>query len=291
VTPDNVGRVRTALSFSERVDAYSHHIIQVTALLYVAGFVVATVYYSQFDVTSLALLRPQYVLAGFWFFLPLIIVASVFVLAYAYYQSWHVVEMDFPKSRSLRFAVICLSISGLMMAVLAVTFALDPFLTKTGRIRLNSAAWVGSHLIQVLSQTVPILGFGALLLWAYRDPGGPTWRKVRIAGRLVGCSVLLVFALHYLQWFGTNVFPAIPQSIGGGQPLLVQFILKAEGQPGEQTLSEPWLLILEEPETYVIVLPTDKTTVRRITKDLYRGYVVAQSADKNPPTRNAAAKK
>jgi len=224
--------------------------------LYVVGFIVVGVYLSGYGVSSLELLRIQYLAAGFWCGFPLLF----FYLATALFQNVFV----FDSRRSpgpIRRALVreALSFAALLSILLLIGFV------KLA-VRSSGSFATGIIVAALHLRVSALIGLIVCMLGAdlCRVARGVLQDKdlKRAAGATGGA-----FLVAWVMLFSRNVYPVIPFSLGGGQPRDVVFILNEPAQQspatsflardgqGSQTVT--YKLLLENEGSFVVISPKD----------------------------------
>jgi hypothetical protein len=241
------------------------------ATLYALGFGVTLLHYSQFGITSLSLLRAQYVLVGFYLVLP----AAAF---WAFMNLWvflmSLYEIYFAKKvHYRRWVKAALWMLGAVAVVLCWHF-FRPF--RQGRLM----AW-----LDTLSDFTSLWVFGMFCFVALRFTPRPEkespFRPVFMSGRTLLVTILMICLFRYVMLFSTYGFPLIPQQYGGGAPSKIRLI-PSHSAKDEPTIlkmdaklkdrSQPYQLIFEDAATYVLSDPENAGLILRVKKTLFIGY-------------------
>jgi len=264
------------------LETFSRFLVLGLGVLYVCGFAVVFLNLSPYEVSfSISLLRAQYIVVGVlacgpiiltglfasWFsFLsateatisPRVVLKSVAVIAWWFVAGLGVVnfflyEFAFPFSSQSAASTLLLS-NFKIFAAFGITVAV-------------LAYFVASTWTSIRKQ----LASGA---WTF-----PQWGRTFYL-------VMLCLAIFYvyLASFARFIYPRIPRSAGGGKPLNVTFILKA--QPNNATpvvipdssgnRSVPYKLLLETDQRYIVISPDPKERAIEFSRDAVIGFVVLE---------------
>jgi hypothetical protein len=126
----------------------------------------------------------------------------------------------------------------------------------------------------------------AQFVWAsYQVPiAKETWIINRSHAAPFYLSSLLLIVFCYALWFSVRIYPFIPFSMGGGQPLTVAFFEGEKKMPDEiqkaapsAKRSVPYKLLLATDKYFVVVAPSDKERSIEISRDSVAGMVVLAS--------------
>jgi len=256
--------------------------------VYVLGFLVVTFYLSQFGVTINNWLQIQYLLAGFWCLIPLI----VFVLALAFtglelVAPWIKYSLDVPK-RTRNYRFITGSIEGvavLIASFIFITEIISWLATKHYNMSWSSAL-ITLKLFGLLLAAVILMVFGFVNLCKLDEVA--TRNKDRIDRQISILSLNLLFAaagiyifLIYIWFFSITIYAVIPGEYGGGKPETVAFILsKGQGQnypikaDASGYKSIPYKLLLQTDNYYIVEGPSKQEKNIEISKDLVNAMIV-----------------
>jgi hypothetical protein len=212
------------------LDAFSHVLkagLSAIGLLYALGLVTVALYASQFGVMALDLVKAQYVLAGFWVILPLLLVLLSISLSATIMRYKLKDEGPLPVTRRRQVLYWCFVVCG---AVLLLSMCIGIGLWMLSPLPFSSRL-VWEHCGGALG--LGMLGY--LTLGAIKESAqalrqhwsdGPVWDlgKPRFQGVFVWGSLAIVGVAAYLGRFALTLYALIPPAIGGGQPLIVQLI-------------------------------------------------------------------
>jgi len=95
---------------------------------------------------------------------------------------------------------------------------------------------------------------------------------------LTGAGIGLTTGICYLVWFTFNVFPLIPQTVGGGKPVIIQLIRSPEVLSDLSQLNARLMpkceLLAEDDHTYAVRWSGAEETILRLDRSHYAGYQV-----------------
>jgi len=90
-----------------------------------------------------------------------------------------------------------------------------------------------------------------------------------------------MIVLCYAVWFSVRIYPKVPFSLGGGNPLTVAFLEGEKRMPDEiqkadrsAKRSVPYKLLLATDKSFVVVSLSDKERSLEISRDSVAGIVV-----------------
>lgn len=266
----------------EGIERIGRVTLTVAALSYVVGFCVVCIHSAQFGVSSLELLKPYYILAGLWLVLPLVSIAvmSAFAVAVFFSAGWF--PADSWKGRLKRFAWAL----GIWLSLLSIVFAIVARYLPSIRATpdLSQFANYSRVLRELAGLYCWITGFTLFGLMFWRGSHNATQKHAQALMRsmaAVFAVFLMLVSLEYLVWFSRTLFPLIPQSLGGGKPIVIRLISSSVPANGnelsiadEARLSMPCQLLLEQTDSFVVRFPSLNGQVLRLEKDAYAGYLM-----------------
>jgi hypothetical protein len=190
----------------------------VTAIIYILGLVVVTLHLGRYGASGLGLLHEQYVVAGIWVLVPPVIATLLIAAAYvaAVTESQPDQKSRYPRWLSALFAVIGVVIGYPVIAGYFLSFVsgVSVGINTTDLVLIGA----GATFFAVIAAAFLAGGLGMV---------GSTSNYYRV----VGLS-LIVFGIFpvvgYVGYFTKNVYPKIPASIGGGEPVRIRILLGSE---------------------------------------------------------------
>lgn len=262
----------------------------VVGTLYVVGFLVVTFHLSEFGVTPATLLRPQYLVAGIWCLIPLVLFIAAFAFAALQFaEPWIRGSVVVPRSTRIYRHIIggFQGAVGLVCSFTFIAFGIGKLLGISRPFGVARYAVLITVTLAILSLLVAGTGFFAvkwsLALLKERDPN-----RLRI-DRLVTTTsvtaltafVCLAFAIMYVRHFSVRVYSGIPASIGGGKPQTVVSLLdpSAKSSPPlaldrSGTRSVPYSLLLRTESSYIVQSPVDGENAIEFRQESVRGMIV-----------------
>jgi hypothetical protein len=103
----------------------------------------------------------------------------------------------------------------------------------------------------------------------------------RLAWFFISVLVCLLIFAWYVVFFSTNVYPQIPYNLGGGKPLSVVFLLKANTKEpvplipdNSGTRSVPYKMLLATDRTLVVLAQDERERSIEFSRDAVLGVVV-----------------
>jgi hypothetical protein len=284
--------------------------VAIVGLLYALGFLVVTYHLSQFGVAAVAWLRPQYLLAGIWCLLPVLLFAGGLAFAgLQFTEPWIRFSMVVPrKTRIYRHVIGAIQGCGALFAAFvfistAISFAIGP--AFDGRYKWGPSSIITLKLAMLSFATAISVGFAIVTLSKLVRVGGvPTAQPTVIPPEsshetglvsmrldrsvaLISFGTLwafasLAFILLYVYSFSVSVYSAIPPTMGGGRPQRVVFLIESGGiqqtaplvVDSSGTRSVPYNLLLTTESSYVVESPAKSEMAIEFKRDSVRGMIV-----------------
>lgn len=256
------------------------------ALSYVAGYCVVCLHSAQYGVSSLDLVKPHYILAGLWLLLPLASMGVMTAFAVAVMFSVRLSTANATASSwkvKLKRSAWAL---GIWLSLLSVVFAIVArFLPRIRALPNPNQVVEYSRILRELAGSyLWITGFSLFGLMFWRGSRVATQKEtktlLRSAVAVVGVFLMFV-SFEYVIWFSHALYPLIPQSIGGGRPILVRLISSSATVDGGRVptvdkvrLSQPCLLLLEQADSLIVRFPSLNDQAFRLEKNAYAGYLI-----------------
>jgi hypothetical protein len=253
------------------------------AALYALGFGVTLLHYSQLGITSLSLLRAQYILVGFYLVLP---AAAFWAFSNVAIFLISLYEIYFQKElQKLRWVKITLSLVAGIGLLLVWSFTRDVFAEP------RMMQWLDTVSSSTFLWVLGLTSFVALRLMP-RPEKGSKWIAVAASGKTLLVTTLAVCVFRYVALFSTYGFPLIPQQYGGGAPAKIRLIPSQSAKDESAVIkmdtklkdrSQTYELIFEDADTYILRDPENTTLVLRLKKTLFVGYELLDAA---PPPKS-----
>ena len=222
-------------------------------VVYLVGFLVVARHLSKYGVSSFALFRIQYLVAGVWVIAPIVVMA-LFQRAGQRFTIRALEERRKGERTPLLRRLIVASIVSIPGA-LAIGAAAG-FVGDIQEFSFSLAVWFLAFYISLVST--------ADLLWvSWNVPKGMVqrWWANRDALPFYG-TLLISILLVYVLLFAVRVYPLIPYSLGGGKPLTVVFLMGEKEtadflvRDSSSHRSVPYKQLAATERTFV-VLPSD----------------------------------
>lgn len=241
------------------VETIAKAALPVAVVVYLVGFATTSLYLTRFGVPANDFVKPQYVGAGIWTLLPLLL--ACFVI--------HLYDLDFPAFARLRavdgdsrgwwwakalgrVAVSALVAQALMMLTLACVV---PLLVHVGprfsAVSTSEIFWIFVVSTIVLGGMVAFGSWAADSLHRHAAEATPEGRTRHRAGAVVGSTLTVLLLLFHVGLFAAYVFPRVPATLGGGKPTIVRFILKGEAGTSDATTRPEPAEATAEAQTYL----------------------------------------
>lgn len=241
----------------------------VLGLLYFLGLIVNLIYFAQYGISTISLLKLQYILAGFWALFPILIVLFVFSWLFHTHTS-----KDYTKTGS--YFISMLVPIALLLGLFYYTYSIyhPSYIvyseTKNGIYYMN---FIGTLISSIIFIPIYIISFYG------------TFKKYNIHQniKLLSLYVIAGFILFigYLGAFSYTLYENIPIGYGGGKPETVQFIIKDEKDKtslpielaSSSNKSISYKLLLETDKTYVILPNNNQVKSIELSRDLFAGII------------------
>jgi len=254
------------------------------AILYGFGFIVVSVRLSQFNVAAYGMLRIQYLLAGIWLLLPMIAVLLPLVWTAAFlHDEYRAGKLPLSWSRRLLGHMYkiakAITLSFMMLTTIAGIFAAS---VPEIRVHLGmpDAKFIFRYIGTVLLFALGI-GLTAFVAWLF----GRDVKRRALTESLndtlwsgIGGSLCVAISLAYICHFALTLYPRIPASLGGGEPVRVSLVYKEhsiDNRPNDsKTSTAAYDLILDAEDEYVVLKPGGDEIILRIRKDELRGAII-----------------
>jgi len=267
------------------------------SVLYIFGYFVVSLRLAEFGIHSVALLRIQYLAAGFFSLGPLFLIYFLSVLAHSGFEKLFVGELRLgspPASAWKRIGWTCVALLrigwGLLQILIIAGFVIDGtasiFVPEVHKDLLWHHPWIFARLIR--DSTLIVLG----VLWVPRaisllkkEERGLNLKTASQVGLPLVFSAF--FVLAYTKQFSHDVYPEIPFAIGGGKPESVVFLLKRttglDSPPvvrdKTKDRSIPYKLILETDNSYAVISQGSDERAIQFNREAVDGYVVMRETN------------
>jgi hypothetical protein len=239
------------------------------AVVYLVGFLVVSANVYQYGVISLSVFQLQYLIAGGWALGPPIAMAAVFVTALRF-EGPTVQRADWLSL--LRLAVLTVLPLMVPIGLLLVLLMYIPGVVE-------NLTW---HLGVVWLFFVAGMVACVRAVWAsWRAGAEPETRWLNRRNAAPYLVVLVMLGLIYVLWFSVRIYPWLPSSLGGGEPLTVAFF------PRDKNLPDPlkpdlsttgrslhYRLLLMTDKDYVLLSDSPKERSIVLSRDSVSGMVV-----------------
>jgi hypothetical protein len=275
--------------FSDAVEQLTKIGAAFVTVTYILGFTVVSLHLGAFGIFNLDLFSLQYLLAGLWLFVPPALILVMGVASFALYLQLQ------PPPKELAWAKMVFSFSVVAALAAFLIYALYQFLS---RIIGPQAAVNLSRILLFSGLRVTLVMVGLVvyltLTWLLMKPL-VAWAKSRaglmpyLLSLTLGLFPVLMIGIYVLL-FVRDVYPKLPATIGGGQPIVVRLLIEPDEtptQPGLELLHEAAsndvMLIIETNRSYIVTSSVITNTmgaaaVLDIPKDSVQGLVIVQPA-------------
>jgi hypothetical protein len=258
-------------------------------LLYVLGFLVVTFRLSQFGVAPVTWLRPQYLLAGIWCLLSVLLFTGAGAFTAFSFTSDSIGRSTMVprETRVKRYVVGTIEASAVLFCSFAFISSLVGKAVDPSSQLLRS--WHTGSMV-TLKLALCLLATIACAIWTidlYANVMN-SWESLR-KERLVSLSSFgvlslfssLFFVVLYVYFFSVSVYSGIPSNLGGGKPRSVVFLIEKADQKtaavvvdSSGTRSVPYNLLLVTESSYIVESPAKGELALEFKKDSVRGMVV-----------------
>jgi uncharacterized membrane protein YwzB len=267
-------------SLAKRIEGYFKAILSFGGVIYATGFLVVSVHLSRYDISPFGVIRIQYILAGAWLILPLVLTLCIafWVLAYAY----HLFKKSTEQRRSrwrlvwvpVKILIIVLGVYGICSFFLNLLCSSAPVLAgKFQHVRFGDFLKLGGFCLGIF--------LFSTITWAFlsdiRTKKGEISYRDLFAGISYVAITSLVFA-GYMGFFAINLYPSIPADLGGGSSIEMRVMLKKNDQnvhinkllgiTDDTVLSPSLKLLLVTDKSYFIADPNVDRISIELPKDM-----------------------
>ncbi len=208
--------VLNSQKIKEMLEISSKGLIGLAGLCYVLGLIVVTIHLRSYGLNSLALSQLNYVTAGVWVMIP-VVVGGYFLMFAAYFVSQDEGQSKSNLSRILGKLWLLVVFGGMFFS--AAESIIEPF---------------GVHLTWRWF-VIPILGvlasfcLVAAILMLASGEGSPYHAGFFVPAIFAGIGVFLF--LFYVKLFAAHTYRDIPWATGGGRPSQVELVVGTEAIP------------------------------------------------------------
>jgi len=273
--------------FSVRVESLTKLSLALAGLAYILGLIVTALYLAQYGITALNLIRIQYILAGAWLLVPLLIVALFWIGIFSVVSS--IIEptrfvlnqskwsADFNRRSFLvkeTGKAVVISVILAYMLYASLRLMVREFMPNSPLLTLFAAlykSFSGITVLMLLSlMCLPFLRAPMATL----RPSYSIYSAMNISFACIG----VISSFAYISYFTNNLYPSIPAVLGGGLPTPIQFILKqdvADSLTGARAawFSQEHYLLLATDRAYIVLNPDNPTQAVEIPRDIFNGVV------------------
>jgi hypothetical protein len=260
-----------------RLEATARRILAFLAVAYVVGLAVITLHLARYGVFGLDLVQAEYLLAGVWALVPLVVVGFLGGVVIALVLQERAsrgstggprMSGSFGSRRDMVLGVLAVTLGMVIMAIFLLSFV-------SGRTDEDMVAFSLSDLFMIGLATLGFLAAAALgsgIAMFARST-----QSVDVPYRWLGVMLAITASMAYLGYFTDTVFPRIPSAVGGGAPTAVHMVMKTDSAPGMLTSVLRGLaneaacrhrLLFANGSEYIIVDPRDSTNGIEVSRDL-----------------------
>jgi hypothetical protein len=260
--------------------------VGIVGITYAVGFLVVTFHLSAFGVAPVAWLRPQYLLAGIWCFLPALwVVCGIAIVPTGLLEPWIRGSLDVPpRTRRARHVLGGFQGLALVFCVFVVlSLSINSLVTPS-----EPKIWGAGSIIALRLGFLSLFSAAAIVSGIYLLYGaikfGPMRKDQRIMTISVGILMLVIalqIAVTYVRIFSDAVYSAIPSTYGGGRPQSVVFLIdRVDQRPSpvipdsSGTRSIPYNLLLVTDSNYVVQSHSKTELAIEFKQDSVRGMIV-----------------
>src|SRR6266481_4624711 len=280
---------RAGQDFRKTIDLVVKATAIALSVLYIFGYFVVSLRLAEFGIHSVALLRIQYLTAGFFSLGPLFLIYLLSALTrYGFVGALGLGPL--PASTWPRIRSVCVALLrigwGLLQILIIAGMVIDGiasmFVPDAHENLLWRHPWIFIRLVRDSALTV--LG----ILWVRRamnllkqEERSPNFKTASQVGLPLVFSAF--FFLAYTKQFSQSVYPEIPLAVGGGRPESVVFLLKHDStglnsapvvRDKMSDRSIPYSLILETDNSYAVISKDGGERAVQFNREAVEGYVV-----------------
>jgi len=261
-----------------RLEGFARRAVALLAMVYVVGLAVVTLHLARYGVFGVGLAEGQYLLAGIWALVPLVVVGFLVSVATALVLHERAgraaggaarVSGSFAKRRDMVIGVLGVTLGMLLMTLFLLSFA-----GARSADDLAQAFTLGELIVAALVT----LGFVAAFAWGV----GMTMlarsaESVDAPYRMLGIMLAATALIAYIGYFTDTIYPRIPSAVGGGAPTAVHMVMKSDSSPGTLGSVMRGLatdaacrhrLLFANGNEYIIVDPRDSTNGIEVAREL-----------------------
>lgn len=206
-------------SFANNVETFGKIIAGLLAIFYVAGLILFGLYHSNLHIRSIELLQVRYLFVGFYYF--------AFMFCHLAVPIWWIKRIWLKILYLLSFLLLVIFLNPIHNTYLSYLIEKAASGTSYFEFKSSHISVLNGNLIVLVTSFIlaPVALFVAVYV--------PKLIKIKQLRILFVVLVLFAFGFNY-QIFTKNVFPFIPDGIGGGQPPIVHIVF-ADDVPYEVT--------------------------------------------------------
>jgi hypothetical protein len=279
------------------------------SVIYFFGFLVVTCHLTRYGVSSISLLKLQYLVAGVWLLAPLaglwVFLAGIVSPGPSLFAER---KFEFPVTnppqdifeRLQQFSkemLIPQGVRGYLLELFGLAIMFVPIVLASiviaafGFGSLNAASSFMGTFFRFHNLLIWVAFFAGIAITAglainalsrteEEEKAARKWKTDGFAFYMATLCALIL--LWYVFYFARNWYPLIPYSLGGGKPLSVVFLLKTEEGHKELPVvpdssghrSIPYKMLLATEKTFVVLSPKKEEQAIEFERDAVLGMVV-----------------
>jgi hypothetical protein len=270
-----------------KVDLFAKTAAVALSILYICGFFVVSLYLAGFGIHSVALLRVQYLAAGFFSLGPLCLTYFVASLLHLGFEKLFVGESrlgSVPASVWPRIRWASLALLRIVWEFLQVFIGAGLVIDGVVSIFVPGVQDLLWHHKWVFVRMMRDLALGILFMLRAISVVSKQERELNFKTAFqVGlpATFSVFFFLAYMSQFSLDVYPNIPFAVGGGKPESVVFLLKHDAVSPPPVVRDktsdrsiPYSLILETDNAYAVVSQDSNERTIQFNREAVEGYIV-----------------
>jgi hypothetical protein len=233
-------------------------LILIAGSCYVIGLIVVNIHLSQYGFYSLSLLQLNYITAGIWALLPILLV--VFIIVYivdTFFTEW---EREQPSTLKWKTVVVGI---GIIFAGTGV-FGLLSMLARALGLTF------GWNWVLVSGAGAGAAFFLMITVFTIASPKSFSTVKATFNTLQIIFLTAVIF-IAYVAYFARALYKELPGALGGGRPHLIRLVVEPEAKPflenaglqfpNEPNKTEPLELIVSTDKEYVLLSNPSKNAV------------------------------
>lgn len=256
-------------------------VVTFISVAYVLGLLIINFHFSALGITDMSLLRVNYILAGTWSLIPILITILIIAVSYS------LLMPIWSNGKVIKIVSIFISLALAIVYLTIAVFTVKKFLDVSTN---NAFAIFGFPIMGVVC-CLPSMG---LLKLEHKLDSKEIKRSKKIAATCFMVILALILILHYTFIFAGSIYPSIPSCLGGGNSVPVEMYVDEYSTANESFKNcqiasgkgDSWKaqLVLATDKGYVLLVGNHKEILwikRDEVKAVRYGVTRSANADKD----------